>query len=187
MKQVIFMSILLLGMSVAVPVERTRQRTPTLMISLDGFQANMLDRFLRDNPDSYMNRFFVDRGVKADYLRPSFPTLTFPNHFTLVTGLYQESHGIVGNTVFDPDINKRMNFLSDNDANNEIWWDQAEPIWLTAKKQVYFTLLCFTYVCIFSDQYCILNYRVSKLARSFGPEARCGTVIRTYFSSTRPR
>lgn len=124
--------------SSSLPIgEKAVRRTPTLMVSLDGLRADKLDEFIKNNPDSYMNRFFVDRGVKAEYMSASFPTLTFPNHFTLVTGLYQESHGIVGNTVFDPNIDKRVNFAGDSWANDEMWWDQAEPIWMTARKQVY--------------------------------------------------
>lgn len=59
---------------------------PTLMISLAGFRADKLDEFVRLNPDSNLKTYILDQGVKADYLNPSFPTFTFPNHFTMVTG-----------------------------------------------------------------------------------------------------
>ena len=88
-------------------------RVPTLLISLDGFRADKLDTFLKENPSANINKYFVNAGVKADYMIPSFPSLTFPSkwkfenyfndivfkikltldHFTLVTGLYMESHG----------------------------------------------------------------------------------------------
>ena len=135
LKAIGFFLVFIVAISWSIPVERESRRTPTILVSLDGLQAGKLDQFLKQNPDSYMNRFFVDRGIKADYMLASFPTLTFPNHFTLVTGLYQESHGIVGNTLFDPNIDKKVNFLQDSYANDEMWWDQAEPIWLTAKRQ----------------------------------------------------
>lgn len=122
--------------SLGVPIEKASRRTPTLLVSLDGFQATKLDEFLSENPDSYLNRFFVTRGVKALHLKPSFTTLTFPNHYTLITGLYQESHGLVDNQFYDPDLDKRINFLGDPESDNEEWWNQAEPIWFTAKKQV---------------------------------------------------
>lgn len=112
------------------------QRTPTLLISLDGFRAPSLEEFLRENPDSFLQKEFVEVGVKAEYMQPSFPTLTFPNHFTIVTGLYMESHGIVGNALYDPDYNKKINFLRDSDSNDAKWWNKSEPIWLTAKNQV---------------------------------------------------
>ena len=60
------------------------------MVSLDGFRADKLDEFLQENPNSNFQKRIVDVGVKADYMMPSFPSLTFPNHFTLVTGLYME-------------------------------------------------------------------------------------------------
>ncbi len=49
------------------------------MISLDGFRADKLDKFLRENPSSNLKKYFVDVGVKADYMIPSFPSLTFPS------------------------------------------------------------------------------------------------------------
>ena len=51
---------------------------PTLLISLDGFNAPALDKFLTDNPLSVFQKEFVDIGTKADYMIPSFPSLTFP-------------------------------------------------------------------------------------------------------------
>ncbi len=59
--------------------EQRRTRTPTLLISMDGFRADKLDEFLKNHPDSFLQREFVERGVKAEYMLPSFPTLTFPN------------------------------------------------------------------------------------------------------------
>ena len=123
----------------SIPLKSVK-RTPTLMISLDGFRAPSLDEFLKNNPNSNLNKYFVDAGVKADYMQPSFPTLTFPNHFTIVTGLYMESHGIVGNSYYDPDAGKKINFLSGSDSLDPRWWSKAEPIWLTAKNQVTFFL-----------------------------------------------
>jgi predicted AlkP superfamily pyrophosphatase or phosphodiesterase len=59
-----------------------------------------------------------------------------PDHFTLVTGLYMESHGIVGNQFYDPNINLKVNFLAnDNSGLDARWWDKAEPVWLSAKNQ----------------------------------------------------
>jgi predicted AlkP superfamily pyrophosphatase or phosphodiesterase len=54
-------------------------RVPTLLISLDGFRADKLDTFLRDNPSANIKKYFVDEGVKANYMIPSFPSLTFPS------------------------------------------------------------------------------------------------------------
>lgn len=175
---------LLVAFVASIPIaDRAEKRTPTLLVSLDGLQATKLDEFLRNNPDSYMNRFFVDRGVKADYMAASFPTLTFPNHFTLVTGLYQESHGIVGNTLFDPKIDKRVNFLSDSYANDEMWWDQAEPIWLSAKRQVHLSFFClFNHFKIIIFIY--IFFRDLKLPRFSGPAVKFGDDIPMFSLAT---
>jgi predicted AlkP superfamily pyrophosphatase or phosphodiesterase len=73
-------------------------------------------------------------GVRARGMRPVFPSLTYPNHYTLVTGLYPDQHGVVNNTMHDPVLG---NFSPSNRAANTEgrWWDQAEPIWVTAQKQ----------------------------------------------------
>jgi predicted AlkP superfamily pyrophosphatase or phosphodiesterase len=70
---------------------------PVILISIDGFRADYLDRGVTPTLAS-----LAASGVRADALRPSFPTLTFPNHYTLVTGLYPDHHGIVDNRMTDP-------------------------------------------------------------------------------------
>jgi predicted AlkP superfamily pyrophosphatase or phosphodiesterase len=72
--------------------------------------------------------------VRAKGLRPAFPSITYPNHYTIVTGLYPDQHGMVNNTMHDPVLG---NFSPPNRAANTDgrWWDQAEPIWVTAQKQ----------------------------------------------------
>ena len=62
------------------------KRYPVLMIRFDGMQSGKFEEFLRDNPNSAFNEIIND-GVKAEYMIPSFPTLTFPNHYTIVTGI----------------------------------------------------------------------------------------------------
>jgi hypothetical protein len=65
---------------------------------------------------------------------PSFPSVTFPNHFTLVTGLYPESHGVVGNTFWDPEMNEDFYYTDPARSLQPKWWN-AEPLWVTAEKQ----------------------------------------------------
>jgi predicted AlkP superfamily pyrophosphatase or phosphodiesterase len=62
------------------------KRYPILMISFDGMRSSKFEEFLKENPNSAFNEIIKD-GVKAEYMIPSFPTLTFPNHYTLVTGM----------------------------------------------------------------------------------------------------
>ncbi|MGI8548408.1 MAG: ectonucleotide pyrophosphatase/phosphodiesterase [Gemmatimonadaceae bacterium] len=99
-----------------------------ILVSLDGFRRSYLDT------DSVPALHQLARdGVKAEAMIPSFPTLTFPNHYTIVTELYPEHHGVVGNTIYDPDF--RATFTMSNAASKESRWWGGEPIWITAEKQ----------------------------------------------------
>src|SRR5699024_7089776 len=71
---------------------------------------------------------------KAKRLIPVFPTLTFPNHYSIVTGLYPENSGIVGNTMYDPTFDAWFR-ISDSAAVTNARWYNGEPIWNTAIKQ----------------------------------------------------
>lgn len=106
-------------------------RHPLLLISIDGFRPDYLSK--TESPILYE---FAHQGVKAKSLKPIFPSLTFPNHYTIVTGLYAENHGIVGNEIRDPQDPKNHFFLAAPREllNNPKWW-RGEPIWITAQKQ----------------------------------------------------
>ncbi|XP_076096525.1 uncharacterized protein LOC143067274 isoform X4 [Mytilus galloprovincialis] len=101
---------------------------PVLLISLDGFRAEYLTRNLTPT----LQRL-TSCGVHTPYMRAVYPTLTFPNHYTIVTGLYPESHGIVDNNMYDPVINEKFS-IGGSSKENPAWWG-GEPIWSTAKKQ----------------------------------------------------
>jgi predicted AlkP superfamily pyrophosphatase or phosphodiesterase len=99
-----------------------------LLISLDGFRRSYLER------DSLPTLHALARdGVVADAMIPSFPTITFPNHYTLVTGLYPEHSGIVGNTIYDPEF-KALFTMGNAESKEGRWW-LGQPIWVTAEKQ----------------------------------------------------
>ncbi|WP_266181574.1 ectonucleotide pyrophosphatase/phosphodiesterase [Dyella humicola] len=102
--------------------------TPLLLISIDGYRADYIERGLSPALNELANG-----GVRAAGMQPSFPSLTFPNHYTIVTGLRPDHHGIVNNTMVDPVLGKFS--LSDRGAvSNGRWWDQATPIWETASE-----------------------------------------------------
>jgi predicted AlkP superfamily pyrophosphatase or phosphodiesterase len=65
---------------------------------------------------------------------PAFPTKTFPNHYTIATGLYPQNHGIVENTVFDRSFDATLSMANRDEVQNGRWW-LGEPIWVTAEKQ----------------------------------------------------
>ncbi|KAJ3333166.1 hypothetical protein HDU76_010920 [Blyttiomyces sp. JEL0837] len=100
-----------------------------LLISMDGLRSDYLSRGLTPHLD-----WIAKQGVRAKHLTPSFPSVTFPNHYTIVTGLYPESHGIVGNVFFDPVLNDTFVYVDPKKNTNGKWWG-GEPIWVTAQKQ----------------------------------------------------
>jgi len=65
---------------------------------------------------------------------PAYPSLTFPNHYTLVTGLYPEHHGIVGNQFYDPARKERYTYTDPKTATDGSWYG-GTPLWSLAEKQ----------------------------------------------------
>ncbi|MCJ1280877.1 ectonucleotide pyrophosphatase phosphodiesterase [Xylographa opegraphella] len=102
----------------------------TILISLDGFRADFLNRGLTPTLNS-----FVAEGVSPRYMLPSFPSVTFPNHYTLVTGLYPESHGVVGNSFWDTELQEEFFYTDPARSMQPKWWIEGEPIWVTAAEQ----------------------------------------------------
>ena len=100
-----------------------------LLVSFDGFRADYLDRLTLPN-----FRRVMARGVRAQALRPVFPAITFPNHYSLVTGLYPGHHGIVENSFFDPVRNAAYSFRDQATVTDGTWYG-GEPIWVTAESQ----------------------------------------------------
>jgi predicted AlkP superfamily pyrophosphatase or phosphodiesterase len=74
------------------------------------------------------------QGVRAKWMTPVYPTLTFPNHYSIATGLYPENHGIVGNNIYDPEFKETFSLSKREEVQNGRWW-LGEPIWVTAEKQ----------------------------------------------------
>jgi predicted AlkP superfamily pyrophosphatase or phosphodiesterase len=104
-------------------------RSTLVLVSLDGFRWDYLDRGLTPN----LSRL-AREGVRAEAMVPVFPTKTFPNHYTIVTGRYPAKHGILGNVFTAPDVGGRLT-LWDRDAVRDARFYLAEPIWVTAERQ----------------------------------------------------
>lgn len=101
---------------------------PTLiLISLDGFRYDYVDKY---KPPALTK--LAAGGVRAKWMIPSFPTKTFPNHYTIVTGLYPEHHGIVENNIYD--FGEVFRIDDRKQVQDSRWW-WGEPIWVTAEKQ----------------------------------------------------
>ncbi len=106
-----------------------RDRPHVVLVSFDGFRPDYLRRF--DTP--HFARLAA-RGARAEGLVSVFPSLTFPGHYSIATGLYPEAHGIVGNRFYDPVRDDEFDFRDDDDPGDGSWWG-GEPIWVTAERQ----------------------------------------------------
>ncbi len=102
---------------------------PVLLISIDGLRWDYLD--LHDAPTLSQ---LAEQGTHVERLIPVFPTKTFPNHYSAVTGLYPKNHGIVSNSMYDPEMEASFSLGNRDAITNPQWWG-GEPIWVTAETQ----------------------------------------------------
>ncbi len=100
-----------------------------VMLSLDGFRWDYADRVSTPYLD-----YIAASGVKADYVVPAFPSKTFPNHYSMATGLYPDNHGLVNNNFYCPDLDMTYRLGDRKSVENGIFYG-GEPIWVTAEKQ----------------------------------------------------
>lgn len=115
-----------LGLVSCQTPRRTVGNGPLILISIDGFRWDYLDKY-----EAPVLRELARTGVHARRMNASFPTKTFPNHYTLVTGLRPGRHGIVANWFHDPATAENFS-MARTEAH---WWSGGEPIWITAEKQ----------------------------------------------------
>ncbi|RCH54094.1 alkaline phosphatase family protein [Mucilaginibacter hurinus] len=107
-----------------------QQKKPyVILISADGFRDDYAQKYQASNL-----RRLAASGIKADYMLPSYPSLTFPNHYTLVTGLTPAHHGLVGNNFYDP-LRKETYFKSNRKNTIDSTWYGGTPLWVLAERQ----------------------------------------------------
>lgn len=99
-----------------------------ILVSLDGFRWDYLDRAETPNLDR------IATGVRAESFQPPFPSYTFPSHYTIVTGLHPENHGIISNVFYDPERREQFKLGAPEDMTDGRWWG-GEPLWNTAERQ----------------------------------------------------
>ncbi len=108
---------------------QTQPRDTVILISLDGWRWDYINHANVPNI-----RALAARGVRSEGLIPSYPSVTFPNHYTVVTGLVPDRHGIVSNSMVDRTIGPERFTMQSQTAKDPRWWG-GEPIWTTAIKQ----------------------------------------------------
>ena len=103
---------------------------PLLLISIDGFRHDYIERF--DSPT--IDRM-IREGLYADSMQHVFPTKTFATHYSLVTGRHPGTHGVVANNMWDPRREARFSLGNREAVNDGFWYQGGEPIWVTAEQQ----------------------------------------------------
>lgn len=98
------------------------------LLSIDGFRYDYLQQFAQQTTNIQL---LAKNGARAERLIPSYPTKTFPNHYTLVTGKYPANHGILNNGMYNK-VNRSSFTMSSTETE---WWQGGEPIWITVEKQ----------------------------------------------------
>lgn len=103
-------------------------RRSTLMISL----AGMHPHYISPERTPFLHNL-TQTGFAPPYMTPSFPSQSFPNHYTLVTGMYPVNHGIVGNTFYDPELKMEFDSADPKKSFDRRYWG-GQPLWVTAKQ-----------------------------------------------------
>jgi len=108
----------------------SQEKEPILiLISLDGFRHDYVERFQPEN----LSRFIAE-GTAAKGLIPSFPTKTFPNHYTIATGMLPEHHGLVDNAFYEP-FKDQVYTMGNRAIVQDGYWYGGTPIWVLAEQQ----------------------------------------------------
>lgn len=99
-----------------------------LLLSLDGFRWDYLEKYQPPNLQA-----FVKEGVRSEALIPAYPTKTFPNHYSIVTGMYPDNHGILSNSFYSHEQEKLYDYKNVETATDGKFY-KGSPIWLEANK-----------------------------------------------------
>ena len=107
-----------------------QQKKPyVILISADGFRYDLAMRYQAKNLLRLSNS-----GVEATSMQPSFPSLTFPNHYSIVTGMYPSHHGIVDNRFYDKKKGRNYTMSNKKEVQDGRWYG-GTPLWVLAEQQ----------------------------------------------------
>lgn len=161
-----------------------------LLVSFDGFRADYIDRLNLPHFKKFRNE-----GSSSPFMIPSFPSLTFPNHYTLVTGLAPGHHGLVDNQFFNPQLSLDYAMSKKNRVSDSRFYG-GTPIWTLARQQGLKTASYFWVGSEVMDSMLRPNYyfpyqgktpnkeRIDQVVRWFNlPEAQRPQLVTLYFSS----
>lgn len=108
-----------------------KEKSKVLLISFDGFRHDYFDLAEKSGMNLKNFKKVFKIGFKASYLSNVFITRTFPNHMSIITGCYEETHGIVDNIFFDPIFNETFSYKNVTQSLQSKWFSNSEPLWAT--------------------------------------------------------
>jgi alkaline phosphatase D len=101
-----------------------------ILVSLDGFRYDYAKRYHAE----HLLALAAEGASAPEGMLPSYPSITFPNHYTIVTGLYPEHHGIVANSFYDPARKETYNYHDGKSVGDGTWYG-GTPLWVLAEQQ----------------------------------------------------
>ena len=131
-----FIAVSLIGQDTTQQINYTTKNDPSqikkpyvILISADGFRADFTEKY-----DAKFLQSVTKKGVRAKFMEPSFPSVTFPNHYTIVTGLYPSHHGLVNNSYLDVESGQLYS-MGNKKMVSEGKWYGGTPLWVLAEQQ----------------------------------------------------
>ncbi|MDE1177683.1 MAG: ectonucleotide pyrophosphatase/phosphodiesterase [Edaphobacter sp.] len=115
----------------ALNSKKAQKRHYVVMVSLDGFRWDYAAKWSAP----HLLKMAEEGASAPEGMIPSFPSLTFPNHYTIVTGLYPEHHGIVDNEFLDPKRGNARYYYKDPASSHDGSWYGGVPLWSLAERQ----------------------------------------------------
>jgi predicted AlkP superfamily pyrophosphatase or phosphodiesterase len=120
--------LLIIFLSELVPTYSQEKDQYVILISLDGYRYDYTQRFQPEN----ISRF-IKNGTAAESLIPSFPSKTFPNHYTIATGMKPENHGLVDNAFYEPE-KEQVYVINNREIVQDGYWYGGTPLWVLAQQ-----------------------------------------------------
>jgi len=101
-----------------------------ILVSLDGFRYDYAKRYHAD----HLLALAIHGASAPEGMLPAYPSITFPNHYTIITGLYPEHHGIVANSFYDPGRKQTYSYHNSKAVADGSWYG-GTPLWVLAEQQ----------------------------------------------------
>ena len=116
------------GNTVTINSKKAQKKSYVILISLDGYRWDYTQRF---NPPNISK--FIGEGVQAESMIPCFPSKTFPNHYSVATGMYPNNHGLLDNAYYNKEKKQQYKTSNREVVEDGSWYD-GTPIWVLAAK-----------------------------------------------------